>query len=133
MSRYGLPLLCAALALPLLAAAPPPEGEPASVGDARLSVLTDGKKHFVVVDGELSSDHVFYGDAAAVWQLRVYSGGGQKNDKGGWEQRSMSFWEPRFTRGAEASIDLRDGKWSVTCGSRTTEMKPLSEDETKAY
>ena len=130
-------LLLASLALPLsslsgtlaLAGAPrAPAGDPADVGDAKLSVIGDGKGHFLVVDAELSGDRVFYGDGKALWQLRIGSGGGQKNDQGGWERRSMSFWDPRWTRGVEASIDLGEGgKWSVTCGSRTTAMTALSE------
>ena len=112
---------------------PPGEGDtPLDAGASKLSVLSDGKKHFLVVDDQLSSERLLYGDGKSFWQQRVTGGGGQRESaEGAWTQRSMVFWEPRVAQRYEASFDLKDGRYAITCGKRETEFKPLPEAESQ--
>lgn len=132
--RRWLTLL--ALCLPLLAAGPA-RGEaktplPLPEG-TKLIVLHDGKKHYLAIDTEMSSELLFYGDGKSFYRQRVGAGGGERAEAGSkdaWVRRGMSFWDPRFTRGVESSFDLSPGgKWSVTCGEHTTALTRLPDEE----
>jgi hypothetical protein len=95
----------------------------------KLIVLGDGKKHFVAVVpfGESVSEHLFYGDGKSFYKQRVASGGAS-----GTESFDRIFWDPRVATPYKRSVSFRDNKYTVQCGERIVEFKPLSERDTKA-
>jgi hypothetical protein len=109
------------------AAAPGAGPEPVDVSAVKdkLKVLTDGKKHYVaLVPFDSSYTHVYYGDGKSFHGQRVRGGQSQ-----GTESYSFNFWEPRVKRSYQADVSLKDGKYTVQCEERITEMKPLPDDE----
>ena len=90
----------------------------------KLLVLGDAKKHYVVINPtEISDEFFFYGDGKTFWGQRTH-GGGRDGDI----SFSRNFWEPRTRDGG---FDFRDGKYSVSCGERKSELKPVSDAEKK--
>ncbi len=94
-----------------------------------LVVLTDGQKHYLVLDAAKPLDGEFYyGDAKTLAKLRVVGGGAQ-----GTESFDVTLWDPRYIRGSQGSVDItmkESGKtWEVTCGKKVTAMKKLEGDE----
>jgi hypothetical protein len=139
MSRL---LFISALCATLLSRGGPAQGKPAegkqsAADDAtvditavrdKLVILHDGKQHYVaVVPFGDTSEHLYYGDGKRFYAQRV-SGGGRKGDT----EWSRTFWEPRVDAGWKGSIDFRDGKYRVQCGSQATEFSPLPADERAA-
>jgi hypothetical protein len=118
------------LAVPSAASAGPaknPDRVDISPIKADLKVLSDGRGHFVVVRngiGAVADDELFYGDGKTFYAQRRYSGG-----RSGDESFDNTFWEPRVASGYQASFGLHDKKWTVQCGERTTELKPLPRAE----
>lgn len=112
------------------AAAPAPAYDPKDKIDLsqdlpKLKVATDGKGHYVVFLPEKAFDGpLLYGDDKAVWSQRVF-GGGAVGD----ESFNVNFWEPR----SRASFDFKDDVYSVSCGERKVELKPLSKEEAQAF
>ncbi len=127
-----------ALAL-ILAAAPAAAGENAPKSDSnavdvapfkdKLVVVTDGKKHFVAVVpfGDDVFGQLFYGDGKTFYQQRVAGGGASGN-----ESFDRVYWDPRIGPAYKRAFGFKDKKYSVQCGERITDMKPLSDDEQKA-
>jgi hypothetical protein len=116
-------LLCASGAI---ADEPPKTLDIKPVKD-KLLVLADAKKHYVVINPtEISDDFFFYGDGKTFWGQRTF-GGGRDGDT----SFSRNFWEPRGKNGNGASFDWRDGKYTVYCQERKTELKPVSDAEKK--
>jgi hypothetical protein len=112
------------------AAIPSDAGPPLDLGAAKdkLVVFTDGKQHYVaVIPFGPFSDHLYYGDGKVFWSQRVSSGGSS-----GTEYFTRTFWEPRVENQADTELSFRDGKYTVTCASRKTELHPLGADEQKA-
>jgi hypothetical protein len=94
---------------------------------AKLRVVTDGKKHFIVINPEeLSDEFFFYGDGKTMWGQRTGSGG--RNG----EEFSRTFWEPRVKARYQASFQYRDKKYELQCEERKTVFTPLAEAEAKA-
>ena len=130
-------LLLTFVAVPLLvrptlpAFAKKPAAEPEEAGTPvdvsahkdKLLVLTDGKQHVVaLVPFGDPLGPMYYGDGKTFWTQRVFGGGSS-----GTESFNRSFWDPR---GAKISVvSLRDGKYTVSCDGRETELKPLSDAE----
>jgi hypothetical protein len=115
--------LCALLCTPLAGRAD--EGEPADVSavKAKLKVLEDGKKHYIVLQPFADPyEHFYYGDGKAFWAQRVRGGG-----RSGEESFDRSFWEPRVEK--NSSFGFRDAKYTLYCGDRTTEFKALPDAE----
>ena len=114
----------------LSAAAAAPAADPKDKLDmkdeaAKLGVVSDGKGHYIVFNPEKAYDEpLLYGDDKAVWSQRVYGGGAV-----GTEGFNASFWDPRV----RASFDFKDDVYSVSCGDRKTELKPLSKEEAQAF
>lgn len=126
------PLFVLALAaLPSAARGETPAGgdtpvDISSVKD-KLTLLTDGKQHYLaLVPFEISDEFFFYGDGKSFWAQRTY-GGSRDGDKG----FGRTFWEPRVARPYQASFQLREGKYEVQCDERRTELKPVEEAEAK--
>jgi hypothetical protein len=92
---------------------------------SKLVVLSDGNQHFVAVIpfGEIS-DHLYYGDGKRFYLQRVPSGGSEGN-----EAWSRTFWEPRVSALWKAGIQFKANKYTVQCGDRLTELKPLDAEE----
>jgi hypothetical protein len=92
---------------------------------AQVHVVTDGKGHYIVINpAALSDEFFFYGDGKTMWSQRTGSGG--RNG----DAFSRSFWEPRARDGWQKAFDYSlDKKFSVQCGDRNTEMKPVSDAE----
>jgi hypothetical protein len=108
--------------------AAPEEEVDVAASKPKMVVLTDGKQHFVAIE-PFAEDHFqgfFYGDGKAFWQQRVFGGGSS-----GHESFEKRFWEPRLGGSGEADIDFRDNKYTMECGTRKTELKPLPDAEAK--
>jgi len=90
-----------------------------------LVVLSDGKQHYVaIVPFEDIYTHFYYGDGKRFYAQRV-SGGGS-NGKEAWDR---IFWEPRVNEPWKGGIGFRKGAYTVQCGDRATEFKPLEAEE----
>lgn len=111
------------------AADAPGEAVDVAADKPKMVVLTDGKKHQVAIVpfAEDSFAGFFYGDGASFWQQRVFGGGSV-----GHESFDKVFWDPRAHAPYQASLQLRDGKYTMTCQERKTELKPVPEAEAKA-
>lgn len=119
------------VALPALAHAETPPSDTVDVSDykEKLKVLTDGKGHYVALMPFTISDgpdtgYLFYGDGKTFYAQRRYSGG-----RNGDESFDNTFWEPRVASGYQASFGYKDKKWTVQCGERITELKPVDKGE----
>src|SRR5262245_8389945 len=100
--RAQLTVLLLCLAGPAWAD-PPPKTLDISAVKAKLRVVTDGKKHYLVVNPEeLSDEFFFYGDGKTFWGQRTF-GGGRDGDN-----FNRVFWEPRVKARYQASFDFRD-------------------------
>jgi hypothetical protein len=138
--RIGLFALVAALPLAARAEAPAPAtpAAPAAASDTvdvssvqdKLKVLTDGKGHYfaLIPFGGSAFDHLYYSPdgGKTFWQQRVTGGG-----SAGTESFNRLLWEPRVKSRAGAELELRSGKYTQTCDTRTTELKPVAPDEEK--
>ncbi len=101
----------------------PPEASDISPVKAKLKVLEDGKKHYIVLQPFADPyEHFYYGDGKEFWLQRVRGGG-----RSGEESFDRSFWEPRVDK--NSSFGFRNGKYTLDCGDRTTEFKPLTEGD----
>jgi hypothetical protein len=100
-----------------------PQPDDISAFKDKLKILTDGKKHYLALV-PFDSDHVYYGDGTAFHLQRVYATLAETG-----KSFSYSFWDPRVKHGNEADVSLKDGKFFVTCAERSTEMKPVSPEE----
>jgi hypothetical protein len=112
----------------LLAVAPPATAEslPIAAVEKKLAIWSDGKAHYVVAVPFPTTDekqYMFYGDGKTFWQQRVES-----RLVNGRESFFLDFWEPRV----KAFFGFRDGKASIHCEERTTEITRLGAEETTA-
>ena len=130
-SRLRLTALSLGLigSVPALAAprTSPPSAEAADVSafKAKLKLLTDGRGHYIAIVPFGGVDQgFFYGDGKALHQQRVSSGGSS-----GTESFDRLFWEPRVKARSDASFEFRDNRYTLTCGERKTEFKPVADAE----
>lgn len=126
----------AALMFALLSAAPKPAApvvdELAKFADVevkgRVKLLTDGKAHYLAFDASGGfRGPMFYGDGKTFYLLRS-SGGGSSADT-----FSASLWDPRidWKINGTASFNWKEGKYSVSCPPKTTELSVVPADEAK--
>lgn len=98
----------------------------------KLQALADGKGHYIVYNPEspYESSSLFYGDGKTFYALPAFGGG--KNGDESWD---ISFWDPRVLRATSGvpSISMADSgaKYTVTCGDKSTTLKPVKADELK--
>jgi hypothetical protein len=114
-----------------LGKAAPSDNEDVTKYKDQLAVYTDGKGHYVAMiplsigDGE-DTGKMFYGDGKTFYAQRRI-GGGRQGD----EQFDTVFWEPRIGPGYKRSFGLKDGKFTMQCDERITELKPLDKGATE--
>jgi hypothetical protein len=90
---------------------------------ARLVVLTDGNGAFAAYDPQQGTwDPVYFGDAAALWALRVIGGGSD-----GEGNFSRTFWEPRAKARWQASFERKGGAYALQCGDKAVPFVPAGE------
>jgi hypothetical protein len=95
---------------------------------SKLRVVGDGKHHYLAFNPDNFLDEfLFWGDGKTFWSLRAISGGAEGNVR-----FDRSFWEPRTSRPHNASFDFKDGKYSVRCEDRVTDLAPVADPETRA-
>jgi hypothetical protein len=120
----ALALCCATLAV--ADEKPPKPAELAPVKD-KLKVLSDGKKHYIVINPtELSDEHFYYGDGKTFYGQRTGSAARNGDDF------SRTFWEPRVKARYMAELQFQDKKFDLQCDERHTEFKPVDAAEAKA-
>lgn len=86
---------------------------PVDVSAWKLSVATDGKKHYIAWDVQkLYDGALFYGDATTLYQVPVKGGGSDGTSS------SASFWDPRILNGGYAKSVFDGPKTiAVTCSA----------------
>lgn len=96
-----------------------------SKAKAKMKAASDGKGHYMVWapfhGSDATSDMVFWGDGKDFWRIR-YMGYGAEGDK----KFDLTFWEPRVKERWMAEFAFKDGKYSVTCDDRHTDLTLLS-------
>ncbi|MCU1283005.1 MAG: hypothetical protein JWM53_6551 [bacterium] len=114
---------------------------PADVSEIKdkLTVWTDGKKHYLALLMTTDSDKpVFWSaDGKDFFTLRIF-GGGSEGDDAHLKKLDRVFWEPRVDAPYKASFDYKkeDEKaapeMGVLCNERKTKLKQLPAAEAKA-
>ncbi len=113
---------------PTAPADPPPKTIDISPVKDKLRVVSDGKKHVIIINPKsLDDQFFFYGDGKTFWSQRTFGGGSSGDDF------DRYFWDPRgMPRHRGAEFQLKDDKYSVSCDERTVELKLLSTADAKA-
>jgi hypothetical protein len=122
-------------------AAPPAKSDPPATADIadvkdKLTLWTDGKKHFLALALTTNSDlPVFWSaDGKEFYQLRI-GGGGSEGGDADLKRLDRVYWEPRVDAPYKASFDYKAenkvGTLSVQCSERKTALKQLVTDEAK--
>jgi hypothetical protein len=124
-----------------VAATPPKQDAPATADIAevkdKLTVWTDGKKHYLALALTTSSDSpVFWSaDGKDFYQLRIFGGGSEGGDAD-LKRLDRVFWEPRVEAPYQGSFDYKaenkTQKLTVQCSERKSELKLLPTAEVKA-
>jgi hypothetical protein len=93
----------------------------------RLWVLTDDDQLVIAIVPFQGIDAPFFaGDPEKLYRQRVISGGREGNTNA-----DYSFWDPRARAGAEASLSIRAGRATLTCGKRTIALRVVGPGGTK--
>ena len=93
----------------------------------RLWVLTDDDQLVIAIVPFQGIDAPFFaGDPEKLYRQRVISGGSE-----GSTNADYSFWDPRARAGAEASLSIRAGRATLTCGKRTIALRVVGPGGTK--
>jgi hypothetical protein len=80
----------------------------------RMRAWSDGSGHVIVTEPFVMDAPIWWGDERKLFRVRVRGGGQQ-----GLVEMSRNFWDPRVRRGAEAELEVREGKATLTCGLQT--------------
>lgn len=96
---------------------------------AKLRVVTDGKKHYLVYDPSRgSSGDFYYGSATTLAKLQL-RGGSARGD----ESFDVSLWEPRVIPGVQgyASFEMKEkgAVHQVTCAKKVTPLSVVPDAE----
>jgi hypothetical protein len=124
------------------AATPPQTKEmpaPADISEVKdkLTVWTDGKKHFLALVMSTNSDlPVFWStDGKDFYQLRI-GGGGSEGGDAALKRLDRIFWDPRANAPYQAGFDYKaeskTGKMTVQCIERKTPFDQVPAPEAKA-
>ncbi len=131
-------------------AAPAPDpvapDEPVDIASVRASmkVVTDGKKHYLVVapynsgkggvyNGYSDKPGLFSGDGKTFYSQRSPAGGsraagGSRKEDSYW----FMFWDPRSRKANQALYEFEKGKHVLSCGDRKTELQAVPDAEAQA-
>ena len=118
---------------------PPAEVRPTTDVTAikdKMTVYTDGKKHYLALVMTSNSDSpVFWSaDGKDFYKMRIFGGGSEGDDKD-LKRLDRVFWDPRVNAPYQASFDFKKEKdaaeFKVTCSSRETKLQALPEAEAK--
>ncbi len=83
---------------------------PVDVSAFKLTVGTDGKKHYLAWDGtQMFNGALFYGDEKTLYQVPVKGGSSDPN------HFSASFWDPRVKNTATVDVPSENDEAVVTC------------------
>jgi hypothetical protein len=142
MRRHLFSVVLLLAASRIAVAAPlPPDPKPAAADVTavkdKLTVWSDGKKHFVAMALTTDSDSpVFWSnDGKSFYQLRIGGGGSEGDDK---DLKSLdrTFWEPRVNAPYQASLDYKhkEGapKLTIQCNERKTDLTRSPDADAKA-
>jgi hypothetical protein len=112
-----------AAALPVAVTDTDPEAVDVAGVRESMVVLGDDKGHYVaLVPFGSVWEHFYYGDGKVMWAQRVQGGGAS-----GKESFDRTFWDPRIRDGWQRSVGFREGKYSVQCEGRKTELKVVGD------
>ena len=127
----------AAVAAPAPKEAPPAPADISEIKD-KLTVWTDGKKHYLALAMTTDSDKpVFWSaDGKDFYQMRIV-GGGSEGDDAHLKKLDRVFWEPRVDAPYKASYayekdDKGATKFEVQCDERHVKLTALAAAEAKA-
>lgn len=127
----------AAVAAPAPKEAPPAPADISDIKD-KLTVWTDGKKHYLALAMTTDSDKpVFWSaDGKDFYQMRIV-GGGSEGDDAHLKKLDRVFWEPRVDAPYKASYayekdDQGATKFEVQCDERHVKLTALPAAEAKA-
>jgi hypothetical protein len=115
-----------------------PGNEPATSDIAavkdKLTVWSDGKKHYVVMVMTTNTDSPIFwsSDGKGFYELRI-RGGGSEGDDAELKRLDRTFWEPRVNAGYQSSLDYsaETKKLTVQCVERKTDLTKLGEADAK--
>ena len=126
----------AAVAAPAPKEAPPAPADISDIKD-KLTVWTDGKKHYLALAMTTDSDRpVFWSaDGKDFYQMRIV-GGGSEGDDAHLKKLDRVFWEPRVDAPYKASYayekdDKGATKFEVQCDERHVKLTALPAAEAK--
>ncbi len=122
--------LATASGLSVAQADPPAASVDVSAYRDKLTILSDGKGHFVVVTPMPADQRaLFYGDGKTLFEVSLV-GASRNGEK--WEH---AFAEPRLAEGnrGEGSgyVGFDGQKYRVECGKRVTQLTPVADAEAK--
>jgi hypothetical protein len=100
----------------------------------KMTVWTDGKKHYLALVMTTNSDSPVFWSANGkeFYQLRVFGGGSEGDDKN-LKKLDRVFWEPRVDAPYKGSFDYASADKTITmqCNDRKTAIKQLPAAEAK--
>lgn len=110
---------------------PPPHAEvkyEKQLDRAKIVPLADAQGNVIFIEPFSGiSGPFFAGDGKRVYAQRVF-GGGSEGDK----RFNLSFWDPRARNPGAATLDFKDGKYSLTCGDKQIEYARLTGKRAKS-
>ncbi len=139
--RRFLPCVCLVWAgcASAVAATPPKEAhEPADISEFKdkLTVWTDGKKHYLAIVMTTNDPPVFWSaDGKDFFSMRIIGGGSEGDDKD-LKKLDRVFWEPRVDAPYKASFDYKKDEkgpdFQIQCNERHTKLTQLPAAEASA-
>jgi hypothetical protein len=131
-------LLLSGCAAAVAAPAPKEAPTPYDVSEFKdkLTVWTDGKKHFLalVMSSNMDLPIFWSADGKDFYQLRIPGGGSEGDDKD-LKKLDRVFWEPRVDAAYKAGFDYKKDEkgadFEIQCSERKTKLKELPAAEAK--
>jgi hypothetical protein len=90
----------------------------------KLTVLTDGAGHYIVVGDWKNRKHLYWGDGTTFYKQRTQGAGNNKKTK----IMYFGFWSPRDSA---SKITRTDKTWKLECSDRETALQVVAKDEAK--